>query len=112
MACDDSSDEAGTRIAVRVAYSPRAGVVEEVALAVPAGTDLLGALRLSGFLERHPGIDTTTRVFGVWGQLRRLDAALREGDRIEVYRPLVIDPKDARRQRQRRQQATAGNPRR
>ncbi len=112
MAPDDRPDHAGAGITVQVAYSPRAGVVEEVTLVVPAATDLFGALRLSGLLQRYPGIDTSTRMFGIWGQLRPLDAALRDGDRVEVYRPLLIDPKDARRLRQRRQQATTCNPRR
>jgi putative ubiquitin-RnfH superfamily antitoxin RatB of RatAB toxin-antitoxin module len=94
------------RLAVKVAYSPRAGAVDEAALMVPADAVLLDALRSSGVLERHPEIDLGSARFGIWGQLRALDAALRDGDRIEVYRPLQVDPMEARRLRQRRQQAT------
>ncbi|MGH8798015.1 MAG: RnfH family protein [Caldimonas sp.] len=93
-------------LAVKVAYSPRAGTVEERALMVPGGAVLLDALHSSGVLERYAEIDLGRTRFGIWGQLRPLDAPLRDGDRIEVYRPLKIDPMDARRLRQRRQQAT------
>ena len=100
-----------SRITVKVAYSPRAGEVDEVAVVVATGTTLRDALEASGMLQRHPEIDVARHALGVWGQLRSLDAALREGDRIEVYRPLQLDPKEARRQRQRKQQATC-SPRR
>lgn len=103
---------ADTALTVRVAYSPRAGEVDEVGVAVAAGTTLLEALRASGILERHPEIDLSVQAFGIWGRPRPHDAALREGDRVEVWRPLQIDPKEARRLRQRRQQAATGNPRR
>ena len=93
-------------LAVKVAYSPRAGVVDEAELAVPADAVLLDALRASGVLERHPEIDIGSTRFGIWGQRRALDAPLRDGDRIEIYRPLQVDPMEARRLRQRRQQAT------
>ena len=93
-------------LAVKVAYSPRAGAVEERALVVPADAVLLEALHSSGVLERHPEIDLGSARFGIWGQLRALDAPLRDGDRIEIYRPLQVDPMEARRLRQRRQQVT------
>jgi putative ubiquitin-RnfH superfamily antitoxin RatB of RatAB toxin-antitoxin module len=93
-------------LAVKVAYSPHAGAVDETALAVPHDAVLLDALRSSGMLERHPEIDLRSARFGIWGQLRALDAPLRDGDRVEVYRPLRVDPMEARRLRQRRQQAT------
>ena len=96
----------GASLTVKVAYSLRAGVVDEAELAVPADAVLLDALRASGVLERHPEIDIGSTRFGIWGQLRALDAALRDGDRIEIYRPLQVDPMEARRLRQRRQQAT------
>ena len=98
-------------ITVKVAYSPRAGEVDEVAVVVATGATLRDALDASGILQRHPEIDVARHALGVWGQLRPLDAALCEGDRIEVYRPLQVDPKEARRLRQRKQQATC-SPRR
>ena len=82
-----------------VAYSPAAGQVDVVNLSLPEGTTVMQALRASGLLERHTGVDLATHKIGVWGKLRSPDDVLRDGDRVEVYRPLVVDPKEARRQR-------------
>jgi uncharacterized protein len=101
----------GATLAVKVAYSPYAGAVDEAALAVPHDAVLLDALRSSGVLERHPEIDLCSARVGIWGRLRALDAPLRDGDRIEIYRPLQVDPMEARRLRQRRQQATCSRRR-
>jgi putative ubiquitin-RnfH superfamily antitoxin RatB of RatAB toxin-antitoxin module len=84
-----------------VAYSPRAGEVDSVELVLPAGATLADALRASGVLERHPGIDLEIIKLGIWGKLATLDAPLRDGDRVELYRPLAVDPKEARRLRYR-----------
>ena len=94
-------------IAVAVAFSPRAGVVDEVTVSVAEGATLADALRASGLLERHPQIDLAVQRVGIWGRLQALDAPLRERDRIEVYRPLLVDPKEARRQRYRKQRQKA-----
>jgi hypothetical protein len=89
-------------ITVTVAFSPRAGVVDEAAVSLAEGATLADALRASGLLERHPQIDLAVQRVGIWGKLQALDAPLRERDRIEVYRPLLVDPKEARRQRYRK----------
>lgn len=90
--------EAGT-IAVRVAFSPRAGEVDEVELIVPAASTIADALAASGLQARHPDIDVATLPIGMWGKVRAPSDALRDGDRVELYRPLKVDPKEARRQR-------------
>ena len=90
---------------VEVAYSPRAREIDCVRLSVEEGTSVLQALRLSRLLERHPEIDLGTARVGVWGRVVALAQGLRDGDRVEVYRPLVVDPKEARRQRYRGQRA-------
>ena len=92
------------RIDVTVVYSPRAGEVDQVVVRLPPGATLHDALLISGLLTRHPSIDLAQHRVGVWGKLRTLDVPLRDQDRVEVYRPLLIDPKEARRQRQRKQQ--------
>jgi uncharacterized protein len=92
----------GGPLHVTVAYSPGPGVVDEVAVEVPAGATVADALRASGLLRQHPDIDLATQRVGVWGKLRAMDDALRERDRVEVYRALKVDPKEARRQRYRR----------
>jgi putative ubiquitin-RnfH superfamily antitoxin RatB of RatAB toxin-antitoxin module len=99
-------------IAVTVAYSPMAGVVEEVALTLPDGATLQQGLEASGLLQRHPQIVPGARTLGIWGCFRPPDTLLRDGDRIEVYRPLRVEPMEARRLRQRRQQAATCSPKR
>lgn len=95
--------DAGTTITVSVAYSPRAGVVDEVSVQLEAGAAVGDALRASRLLERHPQVDLASQPVGIWGKVCALDAPLRERDRVEVYRALQLDPMEARRQRQRTQ---------
>lgn len=57
------------------------------------------ALKESGLLERFPEIDLAVNKVGIFGKLCKPDARLSPGDRIEVYRPLIADPKEARRKR-------------
>ena len=70
-----------------------------VALEVARGTTAGEAVRLSGLLERYPEIDPATTRIGVHGRVVKDDAALCDGDRVEIYRPLIADPKQARRRR-------------
>ena len=69
------------------------------ALRVPAGTTLEQAIAASGLLEKVPGIDLATMPVGIYGKKKTLDTVLREHDRVEIYRPLIADPKNARRRR-------------
>lgn len=66
---------------------------------VPRGTTIAEALRLSGMLDKHPEIDLEKGKFGIFGKLSKTDTVLREKDRIEIYRPLIADPKEVRRKR-------------
>ena len=86
-------------IMVSVAYSPLAGQLDVLELRLPAGATVAMALHRSGLLDRYPGIDLTQHAMGVWGKLRSLDDTLRDADRVELYRPLQVDPKEARRLR-------------
>ena len=94
-------------LSIAVACSPAEGAAEECRVEVPPGATLIDALRASGVLERHPHIDLAHRAVGIWGRIRALDTPLRDGDRVEIYRPLQVDPKEARRRRQRLQQDRA-----
>jgi len=76
------------------------GREDAVALRVPEGATLIDAVRASGLLARHPELKTFT--LGVYGQARQSDSPAQPGDRIEIYRPLAADPKEARRKRARR----------
>jgi len=66
---------------------------------VAAGTTVLEAVRASGILEKHPEIDIAATKLGIFGKLVKPDTVLREKDRIEIYRPLIADPKEVRRKR-------------
>lgn len=68
-------------------------------LTVEQGTTIEQAIARSGILNAVPGIDLARQPVGIFGKKRALDTVLREGDRIEIYRALVADPKTARRRR-------------
>jgi len=76
-----------------------------VSLDVGADATVAQVLAASGILARHPDIDLTHTAVGIWGRRVTLDARLREGDRVEIYRPLRADPKDGRRRRAARKDA-------
>jgi uncharacterized protein len=89
-------------LSVVVVYSPRAGEVDEVQLALPAGACVGDAIEASGLTRRHVGLDTASLRIGVWGRLKlQATDLLRDQDRVEIYRPLTVDPKEARRLRYR-----------
>lgn len=88
-------------MAVEVAYSAAAGHMELVPLQLAAGATLAQALDASGLLARH-GLRVEDLRVGIWGKLKELSTPLRERDRVEIYRPLQVDPKEARRQRYRK----------
>jgi uncharacterized protein len=94
--------ESGARIRVAVACSPHPGVAVEVEVEVGAGSSALEAIRASGLLERFAEIDISTQSVGIWGRRCALGATLKVGDRVEIYRPLSLDPMEARRRRARR----------
>ncbi len=84
---------------VTVVYSPAAREVQEVCLELTAPCSVLAALQQSGLLAVFPEIDSLQTAVGVWGRKAGLDQLLRDQDRVEVYRPLRVDPKVARRER-------------
>ena len=81
-----------------------------VQLDVAIGTTIGQAIAASGVLARFPEIDLGCNQLGVFGKLRPADTVLRDGDRIEIYRPLQADPMDSRRRRA-RHKAAAGKER-
>lgn len=70
-----------------------------VSLHVPKGTNVIEAIRLSGILERHPQLQLHPLWVGIYGIQVSNNSPLREGDRVEIYRCLKHDPKEARRRR-------------
>ena len=93
------ADAAPGALRVSVAYSPRAREVDEVALTLPGGATVRDALQASALAQRHPELDLAAAALGLWGTPCRIDDPLRDRDRVEVYRPLRVDPKEARRRR-------------
>ena len=87
------------QIHVTVLYSPAPRQVCEWALEVTPGATVLQALEASGLLAEVPHADLGSAVVGVWGRPAVLEQPLRDRDRVEIYRPLKVDPKLARRQR-------------
>lgn len=88
-----------TTIHVCVVFAPQPRTVNECLLQLPEGVTLREAIAQSHLLD---GVDAATVAVlecGVWGRKQALHHVLREGDRVEIYRPLRVDPKDARRQR-------------
>ena len=85
-------------IDVEVAYAtPGQQVI--VALKMPEGATIEQAINASGLLHRFPEIDGTDFKAGIFGIVCKPDQLLKQGDRVEIYRSLIHDPKEARRQR-------------
>lgn len=85
-------------IAIEVVYA-RPDRQALISLRVPIGSKLEAALEASGIYEQFPGDELQTCPTGIWGRPVPRTHPLAEGDRIELYRPLRIDPREARRQR-------------
>lgn len=95
------------RVQVTVTWSPAPREVHEWTLDLPAGSTVAQALDASPLRAQWPALDPAAQGVGVWGRKAALSQVLRDRDRVEVYRPLVVDPKVARRERFRRQGARA-----
>ena len=94
-------------VQVTVCYSPAPRQVLEWVLQLPSGATLGQALQASGLPDAFPELDLRSADLAVWGRRAGWQQLLREGDRVEVLRPLKVDPKLARRERFRRQGARA-----
>ncbi len=85
-------------IRVEVAYAlPTKQTIVDVS--VPENTSVEDAIRASDILEQFPDIDLAKTKVGIWSRVVKLRDVLSEGDRIEIYRPLIADPKEIRKRR-------------
>jgi uncharacterized protein len=91
----------GAALTVEVVYCPQPGVVDLVSLNLAVGATVGDALQASAVLARH-GLSADGLRVGVWCKVCDPQTPLRDHDRIEVYRPLTVDPKEARRLRYKR----------
>src|SRR5688572_30485036 len=94
------------RLRVEVAYALHAEQVL-IGLEVEDGTTVREAIERSGIPARFPGARIVAGNVGIFGRPAALDEPLRDGDRVEIYRPLIADPKQVRRERAKRLGKTA-----
>jgi putative ubiquitin-RnfH superfamily antitoxin RatB of RatAB toxin-antitoxin module len=88
----------GERVTVEVAYgTPERQALVEVELA--AGSTVADAIEVSGLRRDFPDLEVHPDRVGIFGKKVLLERVLEPGDRVEIYRPLLIDPKEARRAR-------------
>lgn len=92
--------QAAVTVEVELVYSPAARQAWTWQGRLPAGATLADAVAASGVEAAHPGLDRAAPVCGIWGRRSSPDTPLRDGDRVELYRPLTVDPMEARRRRQ------------
>jgi hypothetical protein len=70
-----------------------------LSLSVPAGSTVQQVIEISGILTSYPEIKLDVNKVGIWSRTVKLDELVKNGDRIEIYRALIADPKDMRRRR-------------
>jgi putative ubiquitin-RnfH superfamily antitoxin RatB of RatAB toxin-antitoxin module len=90
-------------IDITLVYSPRAREVLDLPLQLPIGSTVWQAVQASGLLTGGYVLEPTGLTVGIWGRKVALDQRLSHQDRVEIYRPLKVDPKVARRERFARQ---------
>jgi len=103
----DAPDAGAKIVRVAIACSPGAGRAFETTLALAAPATALDAIRASGLFERHPELALGEPLIGIWGRACAPETLLADGDRVEVYRPLTMDPNEARRLRAKNLRAAA-----
>ena len=85
---------------VEVAYAPNATTQWVHSIRIRAGSTVAYAIRQSGLLQHHPELILAQLKVGIFSKMVTLDTLVQAGDRIEIYRPLLIDPKNSRKRRQ------------
>ncbi|OIZ99440.1 hypothetical protein BEV13_05775 [Rickettsiella grylli] len=90
---------------VDVVFADRSGE-KIISILVPPNTCILAAIKLSGILLHFPQIHFKKNKVGIFGKLCTLDTPVNAGDRIEIYQPLLIDPKKIRANRAQKQKTS------
>ncbi len=104
---DECAPDPAARVRVEIVHAAAPHALQCLALLLPAGATVGDALRASGVAEMLGAAAFADLTPGVWGRACSLDQILRPEDRIELYRPLLVDPKSSRRLRYRRDRAQA-----
>ncbi len=89
---------AENKMNVEVVYARRERQ-ELVRVQLPEGATVRQAVEASGLLGKHPELDLAQNKLGIFSKLSKPDTVLRDRDRVEIYRPLIADPKEVRKQR-------------
>jgi len=93
---------ASAELTIEVVYAAAPHDVQHMSLRLREGSTLADALRASRLLDRLSPTQADALKAGIWGRVAPLDTPLQDGDRVELTRGLLVDPKEARRQRYRR----------
>lgn len=89
-----------TSIEVEVAYAPAPHQVDLTTVTLPGGSTVADAIAASGILTRHPELEIGGRnKVGIYAKAVTLETPLRDRDRVEIYRPILVDPKTVRRKK-------------
>ena len=89
---------ADSKLNVEVVYARRERQ-ELVRVQLPEGATVRQAVEASGVLEKHPELGLAQNKLGIFSKLSKPETVLRDRDRVEIYRPLIADPKEVRKQR-------------
>jgi len=95
-----AADSSTAKIRIEVAYATP-DKQSLLSLEVPPGCTVAEAIGLSGIREEFPDMEQDPKMVGIFSRKVSLDYELREGDRVEIYRPLLADPKEMRKKRAR-----------
>ncbi len=93
-----------SRLHVEVVYA-LPGHAHIIPLRVAPGTTIRDAIVQSGILQSCPDIDLHSNKVGIFSKIRQLEERVNDGDRVEIYRSLLLDPKESRRRRAEKQKA-------
>jgi uncharacterized protein len=86
------------QLVVEVIYA-RPDTQQGIIIKLPQGSTIRAAIERSRIMETFPEIDLAINRVGIYGELRNLGDSVQDGDRVEIYRPLLVDPKEARRRK-------------
>ena len=100
----DSLSATLPQIAVLVVYAPSSDQMWQRHVQLDTGCSISQAVKQSGFCDDFPDINWQAGAVGIFGKRVTPETKLTDGDRIEIYRPLVFDPKESRRRRARHRQ--------
>jgi putative ubiquitin-RnfH superfamily antitoxin RatB of RatAB toxin-antitoxin module len=108
MPPEDGRSGGENEVRVSVVYATST-FVHRIALSLPARSSVRTAVQRSGLLQQHPELSLSALDVGIYGSQVTLATPLRDGDRVEIYRPLMMDPKEARRRRAAKRRLRSGS---